>query len=39
MLAPDRMTFDDTFQIVYPRERPTRAAEMLAQAVLRCHRR
>lgn len=37
VLAPDRMTFDDTFQIVYPRERPTRAAELLAQAVLRCH--
>ncbi|MCU9846772.1 LysR family transcriptional regulator [Defluviimonas sp. WL0024] len=35
VLAPDRMAFDDTFQIVYPRERPTRAAELLAQAVLR----
>lgn len=35
MLAPDRMTFDDTFRIVYPRERPARAAELLAQALLR----
>nr|WP_309504209.1 LysR family transcriptional regulator [uncultured Roseovarius sp.] len=33
MLAPDRMNFDDTFRIVYPRERPTRAAELLAQAL------
>ncbi len=38
MLVPDRMTFDDTFQIVYPRERPTRSAEILAQAVLTCYR-
>ncbi|MEO7380174.1 MAG: LysR family transcriptional regulator [Paracoccaceae bacterium] len=33
-LAPDRMKFDDRFQIVYSRERSTRAADLLARAVV-----
>lgn len=32
-LAPERFTFEDTFQIVYSRERPTRAAELLVSAI------
>ena len=35
MLAIDRVTFDDMFQIVYSRDRPTRAAELLAHTILR----
>jgi LysR family transcriptional regulator, transcriptional activator for bauABCD operon len=34
-LAPDRMTYDDTFQIVFSRERANRAARLLAEAILR----
>lgn len=34
-LAPDRMTYDDTFQIVFNRERANRAARLLAEAILR----
>lgn len=34
VLAPDRMTFEDPFYIAYPRARPSRAAEALAQAIL-----
>jgi LysR family transcriptional regulator, transcriptional activator for bauABCD operon len=34
-LAPDRMTYDDTFQIVFSRERANRAARLLADAILR----
>ncbi len=34
-LAKDRVTFDDMFQIVYSRDRPTRAAELLASTILR----
>lgn len=33
LLAPERMTFEDTFHIAYPRNKPTRAAETLAQAI------
>ena len=32
-LAPDRFTFEDTFQIVYSRERPTRAAKLMVSAI------
>ncbi|WP_416361523.1 LysR family transcriptional regulator [Leisingera sp.] len=35
-LAKDRVTFNDTFQIVYPRKRPSRAASLLAKAILSC---
>ncbi|MGE0280902.1 MAG: LysR family transcriptional regulator [Rhizobiaceae bacterium] len=34
VLAPARMTFEDPFHIAYPRERPSRAAEALAQAIV-----
>lgn len=34
MLAPGRATFEDDFRLVYPRKRPTRAAELLVQAIL-----
>jgi DNA-binding transcriptional LysR family regulator len=34
-LAPDRMTYDDNFQIVFSRERANRAARLLAEAILR----
>lgn len=34
-LAPDRMTYDDKFQIVFSRERANRAARLLAEAILR----
>lgn len=37
-LARDRITFFDTFQIVYPRKRPTRAADLLARAIIGCQR-
>ncbi|OCP35963.1 LysR family transcriptional regulator [Ensifer sp. LC163] len=33
LLAPERMTFEDTFHIAYPRNKPSRAAEMLARAI------
>lgn len=33
LLAPDRMTFEDMFHIAYPRNKPSRAAETLAQAI------
>ena len=33
-LAADRASFNDTFQIVYPRNRPTRAVELLAETIL-----
>lgn len=33
LLAPERMTFEDTFHIAYPRNKPSRAAETLAQAI------
>lgn len=34
MLAPERMSFEDPFYIAYPRERPSRAAETLSQAIV-----
>ena len=34
VLAPERMTFEDPFHIAYPRERPSRAAETLARAII-----
>lgn len=34
VLAPDRATFEDGFRILYPRNRPTRAAELLVEAIL-----
>ena len=34
VLAPARMTFEDPFHIAYPRERPSRAAEALARAIV-----
>jgi len=33
-LAADRASFNDTFHIVYPRNRPTRAVELLAETIL-----
>lgn len=33
-LSPDRMTFDDLFQIVYARQTPSRAAQALAKAIV-----
>ncbi len=33
-LAKDRVTFNDPFEIVYPRDRPTRVAELLARSIL-----
>ena len=33
VLAPDRMKFNDQFQIVHSRDRPTRAATLLASAI------
>lgn len=33
LLAPERMTFKDMFHIVYPRKKPSRAAETLAQTI------
>lgn len=33
-LAADRVTFNDRFEIVYPRNRPTRAAETLARVIV-----
>jgi LysR family transcriptional regulator, transcriptional activator for bauABCD operon len=33
-LAPDRATFEDGFRILYPLNRPTRAAELLVEAIL-----
>ncbi|MFZ1662353.1 MAG: LysR substrate-binding domain-containing protein, partial [Paracoccaceae bacterium] len=33
-LAPDRLSFDDIFQIVYARQSPSRAAQALAQAIV-----
>lgn len=33
LLAPERMTFEDMFHIAYPRNKPSRAAETLAQAI------
>ena len=32
-LAPDRFTFEDAFQIVYSRERPTRAADLMVTTI------
>lgn len=34
-LAPDRMSFDDLFQIVYARQSPSRAAQAFAQAIIK----
>lgn len=34
-LDPGRFTFEDTFQIVYSRERPTRAVELLVSSISR----
>jgi len=34
LLLPERMTFEDPFYIAYPRSRPSRAAETLAQAII-----
>jgi len=34
LLAPGRMTFEDKFHIAYPRNKPSRAAETLAQAII-----
>lgn len=33
VLAPDRASFEDGFSILYPRNRPTKAAEMLVDAI------
>lgn len=33
-LAPDRMSFEDLFQIVYARQSPSRAAQALAQTII-----
>lgn len=33
-LVPDRMSFEDLFQIVYARQSPSRAAQALAQAIV-----
>lgn len=33
VLAPERMHFEDMFHIAYPRNKPSRAAETLAQAI------
>jgi len=33
-LAPDRATFSDVFQIVYPRHRPTRAVDLLVASIV-----
>ncbi len=33
-LAPNRFTFEDTFQIIHSRERPTRAAELLTRSTV-----
>lgn len=33
VLAPERMTFKDLFHIAYPRNKPSRAAETLAEAI------
>ena len=33
LLVPERMTFEDMFHITYPRNKPSRAAETLAQAI------
>lgn len=33
-LAPERFTFEDTFQIIHARERPTRAAELLSKTTV-----
>ncbi len=33
-LAPDRMSFEDLFQIVYARQSPSRAAQALAKAII-----
>jgi len=35
VLAPERITFNDTFHIAYPRNKPSRAAETLAAAIAR----
>ncbi|CDX11695.1 hypothetical protein MPL3356_110108 [Mesorhizobium plurifarium] len=34
VIAPERMTFEDPFHIAYPRERPSRATEALARAIV-----
>jgi LysR family transcriptional regulator, transcriptional activator for bauABCD operon len=39
LLAPERMTFEDMFHIVYPRNKPSRAAETLAQAIVESARK
>jgi DNA-binding transcriptional LysR family regulator len=33
-LVPERMSFEDLFHIAYPRERPSRAAQTLSQAIV-----
>ncbi|AHK46864.1 MULTISPECIES: LysR family transcriptional regulator [Ensifer] len=33
LLAPERMSFEDLFHIAYPRNKPSRAAETMAQAI------
>jgi DNA-binding transcriptional LysR family regulator len=33
-LAADRVSFNDTFYIVYPRNRPTRAVELLGETIM-----
>jgi DNA-binding transcriptional LysR family regulator len=35
VLANERVTFENIFQIVYSRDRPTRAAELLARTILK----
>lgn len=35
ILAPERLTFEEMFQIAYPRNKPSRAAEALAVAIAR----
>lgn len=39
LLAPDRMTFEDVFHIAYPRNKPSRAAEMLARTIVESSRK
>ncbi len=39
VLAPKRLTFEDIFHIAYPRNKPSRAAETLAQAITESRRR
>lgn len=35
ILAPGRATFEDTFRLIFPRKRPTRAAELLIESIVK----